>query len=193
MYGLLHSWLASLPVKSWVQRRLGPGVYAWYRLFFNLIGVLTFLPLLALVRLLPDQPLYQIPFPWSILAVLVQLSGAAVVVAGVLQTGLLAFLGLDMLTGRDPAGPPRLVTGGLYRLIRHPLYAGGLLFLWASPVMTTNLLAFDLGGSLYLIIGALFEERKLLGEFGAEYAEYRRRTPMLVPGLTRGKKDIQSH
>ena len=189
IYGLLHSWLASLPVKGWVQRRLGSGVYAWYRLFFNIVGGLTFLPILALVGILPDQPLYRIPFPWNLLAVLVQLAGAAIVATGVLQTGLLAFLGLDgFITGRAPGQPPRLVTGGLYCYLRHPLYAGGLLFLWALPVMTANLLAFNIGASLYLIIGALFEERKLLREYGTEYAEYRQRTPMLIPGLRRAAR-----
>jgi protein-S-isoprenylcysteine O-methyltransferase Ste14 len=44
-------------------------------------------------------------------------------------------------------------------------------------------LALIIGLSAYTIIGAYFEERKLLLEFGDAYAEYRRKTPMLVPGL----------
>jgi protein-S-isoprenylcysteine O-methyltransferase Ste14 len=36
-----------------------------------------------------------------------------------------------------------------------------------------------------LIIGAYFEERKLLGEFGEAYQLYQRRTPMFFPGLIR--------
>ena len=34
-----------------------------------------------------------------------------------------------------------------------------------------------------LIVGAIFEERKLLSEFGQAYIDYRKSTPMLVPGL----------
>lgn len=49
--------------------------------------------------------------------------------------------------------------------------------------MTCNLLALNLGLTAYVLIGAYFEERKLVSEFGEGYAEYRRRTPMLMPGL----------
>jgi protein-S-isoprenylcysteine O-methyltransferase Ste14 len=49
--------------------------------------------------------------------------------------------------------------------------------------MTFNLLALNLGLTLYIIIGAYFEERKLLLEFGGAYTEYRQKTPMLIPGL----------
>jgi methanethiol S-methyltransferase len=72
---------------------------------------------------------------------------------------------------------------GLYRYVRHPLYTCSILILWLVPVMTVNLLAFNLGATLYMTIGAFFEERKLVREFGGEYEAYRRHTPMLVPGL----------
>jgi protein-S-isoprenylcysteine O-methyltransferase Ste14 len=48
---------------------------------------------------------------------------------------------------------------------------------------TWNLLAFNLAAALYFVIGAVFEERKLVREFGQAYVEYRQRTPMLVPGM----------
>jgi protein-S-isoprenylcysteine O-methyltransferase Ste14 len=65
--------------------------------------------------------------------------------------------------------------------VRHPLYTAGLLFIWLIPVMTANLLALNIGLTMYLIIGALFEERKLVREFGEAYIQYRKNTPMLVP------------
>jgi protein-S-isoprenylcysteine O-methyltransferase Ste14 len=37
--------------------------------------------------------------------------------------------------------------------------------------------------TLYVGIGIIFEERKLLREFGKEYADYKSTTPMLLPGL----------
>jgi protein-S-isoprenylcysteine O-methyltransferase Ste14 len=49
--------------------------------------------------------------------------------------------------------------------------------------MSYNLLALILGLSIYILVGAYFEERKLLVEFGDAYSEYRQRTPMLIPGL----------
>jgi protein-S-isoprenylcysteine O-methyltransferase Ste14 len=67
--------------------------------------------------------------------------------------------------------------------VRHPLYTAGLAFIWFTPLMTVNLLVLNIGLTVYIVIGAYFEERKLLREFGPAYAEYQRRTPMLVPGL----------
>jgi protein-S-isoprenylcysteine O-methyltransferase Ste14 len=55
--------------------------------------------------------------------------------------------------------------------------------IWLLPILTWNLLALNLGLTAYVFIGAYFEERKLLLEFGESYAEYRKRTPMLIPGL----------
>ncbi len=54
--------------------------------------------------------------------------------------------------------------------------------------MTWNLLALYLGLSAYLLIGSIFEERKLVQQFGKEYVEYRRRTPRIVPGAQLWRK-----
>jgi methanethiol S-methyltransferase len=75
------------------------------------------------------------------------------------------------------------VVAGLYKLVRHPLYTCGLILVWLPPVMTWNLLAFAIGATVYILIGAYFEERKLVAEFGQAYLDYRKRTPMLIPGL----------
>jgi protein-S-isoprenylcysteine O-methyltransferase Ste14 len=76
-----------------------------------------------------------------------------------------------------------MVTGGLYRWVRHPLYTAGLAFIWLTPIMTSNLLALNIGLTLYLVVGAIYEERKLVREFSTEYINYQQRTPMLIPGL----------
>jgi protein-S-isoprenylcysteine O-methyltransferase Ste14 len=183
LYGLVHSLLASLTVKAWMQRWLGEWGGRLYRLVYNLFAVASLLPVLALPALLPDHRLYVIPFPWALLTLAVQ--GLAVLALGIglLQTGVCSFLGLSQLNGSNPTGPSRLVVRGLYRWVRHPLYSAGLVFIWLTPLMTTNLLAFNLGATIYLVVGAMFEERKLLREFGQDYARYRAATPMLVPGL----------
>jgi methanethiol S-methyltransferase len=187
VYGLAHSLLASLPVKAWARRRFGPAALRYYRLIYNLLGGLTFLPVLALAAILPGGRIYAIPFPWRALTLAIQ--GLAVVFLGigVLQTGALSFLGLrqpflsaDALTHAE-TGP--LVTRGLYRWVRHPLYTAGMVFLWLTPVMTWTGLGLILGLTAYVLAGAYFEERKLLVQYGAEYAAYRVRTPMFVPGL----------
>jgi len=73
----------------------------------------------------------------------------------------------------------------LYRFVRHPLYTAGLVFIWLTPVMTVNRLVLYLSLTVYILIGAYFEERKLQREFGKEYEDYQIRTPMLFPALFR--------
>lgn len=183
LYGIIHSLLASNRAKSLARRWFGAAGGRGYRLGYNLFAGVSLLPVLALPVLLPDRALYSIPSPWSYIALAIQGLALSGLIIGLWQTGLWSFLGLEQVRQPVGNGNPQLVVSGLYRWVRHPLYTAGLVFLWFSPIMTVNLLALYVGLSLYLVIGAYFEERKLLREFGAAYAEYQRRTPMLIPGL----------
>jgi methanethiol S-methyltransferase len=189
VYGGVHSLLASWGAKALAETRLGRGMYRrWYRLAFNLAALITFLPVLALLAVLPDRTLYAIPFPWVLLTLALQgLAGLGAIYA-VWLTGLWNFAGLEQLLNPAAEDRPRaLATGGLYRWVRHPIYTCSLVFLWLTPRMTWNLLALNLGITLYFIIGSMYEERKLAREFGQAYIEYRQRTPMLLPWP--GKQD----
>ena len=185
-YGGLHSLLASRRFKDALQRRFGSSGMRYHRFAFSLLGGLTLLPSMALVVLLPDRQIYTIPYPYSSWLRLLQFSGLIGLVYGVLQTGFFNFIGLDrVFDASTMQRPQQMVTGGLYRLVRHPLYTCAMLILWASPSLSWNRLAFNLGVSLYLIIGSIFEEQKLLDEFGGDYQAYRRRTPAFLPRLRR--------
>jgi protein-S-isoprenylcysteine O-methyltransferase Ste14 len=118
------------------------------------------------------------------------LAGQAVCL-GVLAVGLLQsdpwhFLGLRQLV-RPEVGVSRLIVTGLYRRVRHPLYTAGLAFIWLTPWMSTSLLALNLGLSGYIYIGSIFEERRLVAEFGEAYLAYARQTPRLIPWPARSR------
>jgi len=192
LYGVLHSWLASLSAKALARRLFGPSADRFYRLAFNTVGAITLLPLLAFTAWQPGRPLYSVPPPFTWLFLAGQAAALAVIGLGLLQTGPSHFLGVRQLL--EPAGgternPPPLTTGGLYRYVRHPLYTAGFVFLWMTPVMTSTLLSLYLGFSLYLYVGSLFEERRLLLEFGADYQAYQRKVPRLFPGWPRRRPD----
>ena len=181
MYGIVHSGLASQTMKTLVQRYFGALGDRAYRLAYNLIAVLTLIPVLALFETLPDGILYQIPFPWVFLTTFIQALASLMLVVGVLQTGVWSFLGIQQVFQPERNDPSVLVVGGLYSWVRHPLYTSALVLIWLSPRMTVNLLALNTGMTIYILIGIFLEERKLLHEFGAAYLHYRERTSMLIP------------
>jgi protein-S-isoprenylcysteine O-methyltransferase Ste14 len=187
VWGVIHSWLASLGFKEFVRRALGDGFIRFYRLLYNVFAVISFAPVLYLMITLPDRLLYRIPAPWSYLMLAGQTVSGLLLLVSVLQTDVLSFAGLRQLFEEEKPG--NLVTGGLYRSVRHPLYTFSLLILWLSPSMSLNSLIVYACLTMYILIGIFFEERKLLREFGQEYADYRSSTPMLIPGLKlRGNK-----
>lgn len=77
----------------------------------------------------------------------------------------------------------RFVTPGPYKLVRHPLYVGWLFSFWCTPSMTGAHLLFALMTTAYILVAVRLEERDLMSYHGRDYAEYRRRTPMLIPRL----------
>lgn len=180
LYGGLHSLLATRWAKARARRALGPSTDRLYRLAYNAIGAVTLLPVLAVPARFPGQLIYSIPWPWTALTVAVQVAALLTILLGVSQTGMASFLGLRQLLEQE-GDRPRLVVGGLYRWVRHPLYTAGLAFLWFSPVMTTSLLALYAGLTAYIEIGSRLEERRLIHEFGEAYQDYRRCVPRLIP------------
>ena len=185
VYGLIHSLMASLPVKAWARRQFGLAADRYYRIVFNWVGLLAFLPVMALAGALPGKPLYRLHLPWILLTLGLQFCAVLAVAVGVMQIGAASFLGLRQLITLSDTTAPRLVTAGLYRFVRHPLYTAGLVFIWASPVMTTNLLALYVGLTIYFVVGSLHEEYRMRREFGDAYREYQRHTPMLIPFFLR--------
>ena len=184
VWGIVHSLLASLGFKELLRRSFGDGVMRFYRLFYNLFAVISFLPALYLMVSLPDQPLYRVPSPWSYLMRAGQGFSLLLLIVSVLQTDVLSFVGLRQLV--EVQKPGALVTRGLYRFVRHPLYTFSLFILWLSPSMSLNSFIVYLALTIYILIGIIFEERKLLREFGQDYASYRAATPMLIPGVRPG-------
>ncbi|MFN8383130.1 MAG: isoprenylcysteine carboxylmethyltransferase family protein [Anaerolineales bacterium] len=183
IWGVVHSFLASHLAKDLFHLRAGD--MDFYRLAYNVFAGISFLPVLYLVATLPDAPIYQVSVPWSYLMLGGQAFAAVMLIVAFLQTDSLSFIGLRQLFEKEKTGA--LVTRGLYRVVRHPLYTFSLLYIWLSSRVSQNSLVFYVGVTLYVLVGAYFEERKLLRDFGEAYAEYRCKTPMLIPGLVLGK------
>jgi protein-S-isoprenylcysteine O-methyltransferase Ste14 len=80
----------------------------------------------------------------------------------------------------------RLITEGIYRYVRHPMYAALFLYSIGQALVVPN---WVVGPSYFVTFGILFalrigaEERMMLETFGDEYAAYMARTKLLVPGI----------
>lgn len=181
LWALVHSSLASFASKAWAQRTFGASADRWYRLAYNLLALLTLLPVLALVGFLPDRGIYALPAPWSWLMRGVQGLALLGLGAAFLQTGLVHFLGLEQRQTGRAAETGSLSVHGFYCRVRHPLYFFGIVLVWTTPVMTANWLAACLMVTTYFYLGARHEEQRLLAEFGPSYVEYSRKVPMLLP------------
>jgi protein-S-isoprenylcysteine O-methyltransferase Ste14 len=77
----------------------------------------------------------------------------------------------------------QLVSGGIYRFIRHPLYCSLLLLAWGVFFKAPSTVAFLLAAAAtgLLLMTARMDERECLQVFGSEYGEYMRRTRMFIP------------
>ncbi|MDE0705474.1 MAG: isoprenylcysteine carboxylmethyltransferase family protein [Rhodospirillaceae bacterium] len=73
-----------------------------------------------------------------------------------------------------------LVTHGVHRYVRHPLYTAMFLVFWGRAFDEAALMT-AVWGTLYLLIGTRFEERKLMDIYGADYARYSAAVPRFLP------------
>lgn len=186
-FGVTHSLTAGEGLKRRLASVLGDRlVEGWYRLAYNLFSVIMLAPAIVALASLPDQPLYRVPFPWSLLMNGLQVVGVAGFVWAILSIDGARLMGVSQvrafLSG-DPLPLPDepLQTGGIYRWVRHPLYTFSLLMVWAAPAMTLNTLWFNVGATVYVLVGSLIEEGRLAAGYGEPYRSYRRQVSWLIP------------
>ena len=119
----------------------------------------------------------------------------AVRVLGLLEAGLLFFLGARSYDGRaflglrqiaagaagQPVQPPAFSTQGVLGVVRHPWYTGTMLSLVFSLPFTDINLVWRAVFIIYTLVGAELEERKLVADLGEVYLDYRCRVPRFFP------------
>ena len=76
-----------------------------------------------------------------------------------------------------------LVTSGIFRYVRHPMYSSLLFLTWGTVFKRLTIWTVILCGiaTVAYILTAYFEERENLATFGEPYAEYRTRSQRFIP------------
>jgi methanethiol S-methyltransferase len=180
-FGALHSVLASESGRRSVARFVG----RYERLAYNVIATVH---LGAVVYggylLLWPYGMFELPSAAHILLGAVAVVGAMGILVALSRYDLGVMIGTTQAKQlpHDAHGPETqpLATEGMHRYVRHPLYAFALLTLLGAVGSPFGLASAVLA-ALYIRIGLVFEERKLVRVFGEEYLRYRARVPALVP------------
>ncbi|MGB0681092.1 MAG: methyltransferase family protein [Magnetovibrionaceae bacterium] len=183
-FGASHSLLCGEGAKA----ALGPLLGAGYRLAYNGFALICIGVVFAVGYLILHPSLFQLSgTPWGFGLLVVQIAGLVFGLIALRGYDLGRFAGTEQLrrarAGLPPEDDEPLRIEGLNRYLRHPLYLAAYLILWGGAVDDRGL-ATALWGSVYLWLGARFEERRLLARYGQAYAEYRDRTPSVIPGLS---------
>ena len=144
---------------------------AWIAFFLPLIWIAT--PVLASA----DYTLRPAPL----------LTGAVCLALGLRLFQLShADLGVNWSITLEVREKHTLVTQGVYRLVRHPMYTALLLYSVGQALVLPNYIAGPSYGAAMALLVALRigpEERMMLEEFGKDYQEYMAQTKRLVPGI----------
>lgn len=172
--GFALSWIAAMPWSSAVEKRAGMGREVAYRVVLIVGGLIFLIPAHGY-----EGPLrlwylpYRTVWPTvGLIVVGIAFSWWARIWLGALWSG-------EVTKKADH----RVVDTGPYRIVRHPIYTGILLAIYATAALKGTVLG--LTGAAVITLGlwmkARLEERFLREELGPDYDAYRTRVPMLMP------------
>ena len=176
VFALHHSIMARTGAKAWISRIFPPklerSVYVW-------IASLLFLAVCWLWRPLPGV-LWQTRGP-SVILYIAQAFGVALTIAAARIVGIWELAGV---TQPNPAAPIEFKAEGPFSIVRHPIYLGWVLMVFATPLMTMSRLLFAVISTLYLVAAIPFEERSLLEAHRDKYSAYQKQLRWrLIPFL----------
>jgi protein-S-isoprenylcysteine O-methyltransferase Ste14 len=182
IFAVQHSVMARRSFKRWWTRIVPPAVE---RSTYVLAASLALALLCWQWRPIPDPVIWHVQsvagaqLLWAVFWL-----GWAVLLLSTFLINHFELFGLRQVfarMARRELPEPEFRTPLFYRYVRHPIYLGFLLGLWAAPVMTAGHLLFSAGATGYILVGIWLEERDLVAQFGEQYRRYRKQVGMLLP------------
>jgi protein-S-isoprenylcysteine O-methyltransferase Ste14 len=172
LFGVQHSVMArpwfKEHVRNWLPDGLERSTYVHLANAALFVLILCWQPLPLEVWKVDDGPVRDML--WLLFA-----AGWIILLLGAWSFGMRELLGVEQVRawteGRRHA--PRLKTSLLYQWLRHPMYVGVLLGLWATPRMSLGHLLLASALTAYVLIAMRYEEKDLLRRFGSRYSSWR--------------------
>jgi protein-S-isoprenylcysteine O-methyltransferase Ste14 len=175
-YFFLHSWLASVGVKNRVSWWVGKW-NNYYRLTYSILSTTGLVFLVWFARSLPASGYFTTTRLTHSISLIMATAGIILIGMSFRHYRFSEFIGVRSEV------PERLLTGGILKKIRHPIYSGTILivlgYFFYSPTLPTLISALCIFA--YLPVGIWLEEKKLIRQFGKAYLDYKKRVPALVP------------
>lgn len=124
--------------------------------------------------------IWRVPTPVILAGWAAMAGGLLIMVVAQAQMGASWRIGID-------EAPTPLVTGGLFRLVRNPIFSSMLLTVFALVLATPS--AWTVCGAIYattlISLQTRLEERHLVRLHGEQYRQYAARVGRFLPGLGR--------
>jgi protein-S-isoprenylcysteine O-methyltransferase Ste14 len=138
--------------------------------------VLVQLLLLGVIVLLPGGDAWTTPDWLDIVAQILELAGIAILLIGLVN------LGRSVTALPHPVPHGELKTGGLYRLVRHPVYTGVMALAVGAALGSGSVPKALAAAALigWFMLKARWEETRLRAAYPG-YDDYATRTPRFVP------------
>ena len=177
IFALHHSIMARTGAKAWLTRVVPPdlerSIYVW-------IASVLFLAVCWLWQPLPGV-VWSTRGVWFWVLLTIQMLGVAFTLRAAAVVGVWELAGVKQ---PDHTKPIEFKASGPFGIVRHPIYLGWVVMVFATPMMTTSRLLFAGVSSAYLIAAIPWEEASLVEAFGERYRTYQRRMRWrLIPGV----------
>ena len=183
-YCVLHSFLISIRFTNIISRVL-KNYYAFYRLFYVLFSLVLLVLLINFTSELDNEIMISYSSPWSIIRYIFMYGSLLLFFwAFFFNYDSLSFFGIRQILnfGKVKKVNPsdEIKKNGLLGVIRHPMYLCLIIYIWSQTFKRIDIIVNAIL-TIYIIIGTLLEEKKLVLEFGDTYVKYQNEVPMLIP------------
>jgi len=183
-YCALHSYLISIRFTN-LMNRLLKKYYAFYRLFYILISLFLLIPLINYTGQLDNEVIIVYGHYLDILRyILIYGSLFMFFWAFFFDYDSLSFFGIRQIFNfgktKELKSSNEIKKSGLLGIMRHPMYFALIIYLWCQTSKMADLVV-NLVLTVYIIIGTILEEKKLVLEFGETYIQYQKEVPMIIP------------